>query len=296
MRITLALALAFCAAPAWPQTASTPSTIHLSGTDATVTSFAGVTRDASAAIGLFDRDAIATGLNGSAKVVSSTGWTAMLGPSTAAALRTEPISGGVSPVFARVLDLSGGSIRWTVAKGATGWLRTPAGLLKAAASTVTVSFADGVLSIQSEDGEVQLTGNTADVKLKAGQWLRVHFSIINVLFTFEVIEDNGNPIDIVVGLTIVHATKGDLFEIQIINLHADVRVTKGLIQVSGPDKRVEEVGPGFTITVINGGTGAVRGEGPKLLKKGPGIPVLQIRDAYGNHTYIFFTRQDISPS
>ena len=169
MRTSLVLALAFCAAPAWPQTAPTPSTIRLTGTDATVISFAGFARDASSAIGLVDRDSIATGLEGSATVVSSTGWTAAFGPSSAAVLRTEPIMGGASPIFARVLDFSSGSLRWTVAKGATGWLRTPAGLLQGAASTITVSFADGVLSIQTEDGEVQLTGNTADVKLKAGQ-------------------------------------------------------------------------------------------------------------------------------
>jgi hypothetical protein len=291
MRFT-PIVLLLLAVPAFPITS--PSVVDFSGIDATVTSFAGLTR--TAASPLLDRDVVATGLDGSARLVSSTGWTAELGPSTRAELRTEPVAGGASPLFARLLDLTAGSLKWSVSRGAQGWLRTPAGLLQATGSTITVSFADGVLSIKTEDGEVQLTGNSADVRLRAGQWLRVHFTPLNLLFSFEIIEDNGTPIDIIVGATVVHSTKGDGFEIQIIGDHADVRVLRGLIQVAGPNKRIEEVVPGVTITVVNGAIGAIRGYTPKVVVKDRAIPVIVVTNPYGDHTYIFFTRTDISPS
>jgi ferric-dicitrate binding protein FerR (iron transport regulator) len=291
------LVLGLAALPSHSQS-STAASLTVASTNATITSFAGGARVISAETSLLDRDTIATGLKGSALVSSVTGWTASLAADTRAAIRTEAVSGGPAPVFARVLELLSGSLTWKVARGSASWLRTPAGLLKAAdAATINISFADNVLTIQSQDGTVELVGNTADVKLKGGQWVRVHFSPRSNTFSVEIIEDNGNAIDIEIGKTLIHATKGDAFEVQIQAGHADVRVTRGLVQVSGPDRqRMIEVGPGQTETVVNGGEGAIRGETPKGQEKGNLVPKPRNLTPFGNQSDINITRTDVSPS
>lgn len=280
------------AASAYPQ-AQTAS-LTLTGS-ATVTSLAGVSRSIDAPASLSDRDTIATALGQTASIASSTGWSAALTQDTRATVRTEAVLGGPAPVFARVLEILNGSLTWKVEKGAAGFLRTPAGILSAQSATkVTVSFADGVLTIHTEEGTVELTGNTADVKLKAGQWIRVSFSPRSNTFFFEILEDGGNAVDIEIGKTLIHANKGDAFEIAIQAGHADVRVTKGLIQVSGPDKRMVEVGPGQTETVVNGGEGAVRGEGPRIIQVQFNIPGAPLIKVHVDTSDIF--RTDVSPS
>ena len=258
--LAVAVSLGFAALPTHSQS-QTAGSITLASSSATVTSFGGSSRVISAETGIVDRDIVTTALNGTATLESTSGWSATLGEKTCASVKTEIVMGGPSPVFARVLRLLSGSLTWKVNRGAVAWLSTPCGMLKASDTTaMKVSFADGTLTVETEGGSVDLSGGTATVTLKGGQVVRVHYSKLTGAFSFEVVEDNGNAIDIEVGKTTVHATKGDAFDVHVsAGGHSEVFVSKGLVQVSGPDKRMVELGPGQTEIVVGGGEGAVKG-------------------------------------
>jgi hypothetical protein len=308
--VALAVAVVLCSAPAWPQSGPTHSTIQLTGTGATVTSFAGTSREVSSSTNLLDLDTIATGINGSAKVVSSTGWTAELGASTRAVIRTVPIAGGPSPIFARVLDLSEGSLTWSVAKGAMGRLDTPVGSITAQDATqVKISYSNGLVSVVTQWGESTFSaGSTYLAKLPSGQMVDIGFDAVNNVFYCKVLGDgdphlgghvpSGPPVDFVIGKTVVRADKGDEFQTKVDHKHADVRVLKGSVDVKGPDGLSQSVGVGQYGLVINGGVGAVGGpqgsykkaDRSKVYFYAPiSMPKWDPRD-------IWYTRQDISPS
>jgi len=305
MRIAaLVVALALCAVPAWPQSGSaTLAVVQLSGTNATVTSFGGIARDATASTRLLDRDAIATGLNGSATIASSSGWSVELGSSTRATLRTEPVAGGASPIFAHVLDLAEGSLKASVARGATAWLRTSVGMVTAQdAAKFTISYVNGTISVLTEHGEVTIeAGKRTYVKLKTGEQVDIGFDPVNNVFFCEVNNDAGRPIEFVIGNTVIRANKGDKFQTKVENKHADVRVLEGDVDVTGPDKRTLRVSKGQSEVIVNGGIGAVGG---------PAGSHKRARTGYDSDVYtyapwpmppwdprdIWYTRQDISPS
>ncbi len=276
--LAVALSLGIAALPTHSQSRSAAS-ITVTSSNATITSFGGSSRIISTPTAITDRDVISTGLNAGAALDSSTGWSASIGQNSRTAVRTEVVMGGPSPVFARVLELMKGSLTWKVQKGAAAWLRTPCGMLKASdTAKVKISFADNTLTIENvgEGGSVDFSGNTATITLKGGQVIRVHYSTLTSTFAVEVLEDNGNAVDIEIGKTTIHATKGDAFEVKIQNDHAEVSVSKGLVQVSGPDKRMVEVGPGQTEIVVGGAEGAVKGTGTQQQDPGNTVPKIKI--------------------
>lgn len=252
------------AAPTWPQSAAVARGVSLSAAaEVNLTDWTGRTESiaADATRLLADRDVLATGLAGSGTVASPAGWTAALGASTRVSLRTEALAVGSRVEFHRMLDLTEGSLTWHVKSNGPSFLRTPVGLLSADAAKVNVSYANGKLNIETADGAVELDGKTAHVVLKSGQRLIVSYMERTGSFHVEMLEDDGNPVDVVIGKTTLHLTKGDIVDAAPVGEHLDVRVAAGVVQLTGPDNRTLEGSPGAVETVVGGGVGAVGRDG-----------------------------------
>jgi hypothetical protein len=254
----LTIAAAVITSVAAQNAAPSPRGVTLaSAGDVTLTSIAGtVALDKDATRSVADRDTIATGARGAATLSSSLGWSAALGASARATLRTEAVSIGASPVYQRVLALEAGSLTWTVSSKTPVYLRTPVAMIKAQdAVKLKVDFVNGKLTVETEEGTVQVQGNTAHVQLKTGQRVMINYSPGNQRLHFVVLEDNGQPIDIQVGKVTIHATEGDEFSATVFGEHMDIAVDKGVVVVTGPDQSTTEVSAGSTETIVGGAVG-----------------------------------------
>ena len=163
--------------------------------------------------------------------------------------------------------------------GAESAFRTSADLPPATAPDVTLSVAEGRLTVQSPHGlaSVEFGDDRADIRVANGQRLRARFHRPSHTFFVEIVRDADRPIDVGIGKAVIHATRGDVFTARSDGAHLDVFVRRGILRVIGPDGRSEEVSQDGRLTVVGGAVGAVAGTLPPPARP-PGIPRIPLRD------------------
>jgi hypothetical protein len=135
---------------------------------------------------------------------------------------------------------------------------------------VRVAVKDRQVRITAEAGvkEVDFSDTAAQVDLAGGQRLVVDFDAGNNSFHVEVREDADGPIDVVIGATVIQVTKGDIVDATVTrkdpDVDLDVAVVQGVVHVTGPNGRGQDIAPKSQLLVAGGGVGAIYGVPPPV--------------------------------
>ena len=159
---------------------------------------------------------------------------------------------------------------------------------------VRISVKDQKVRVESETGvaEVDFADAAAHIRLTGGARLTVSFDSRADAFHVEILEDAEAPIDLAIGKTLIHTTRGDVFDARVIGEHLEVAVDRGVVQVTGPDGKSAEIVQSNRITVSGGGLGAIHGVPPPspLAPPGPKGPPREPRRP------LIIDRTDIAPA
>ena len=216
---------------------------------------------------LSDRQIVSTGIAGTASIAGAGGWSATLGKNTMAAVRTLPEQDGARLVFRRALELVSGEVSWKATSDSL--LILPHARIRAVAAQLRIFYFEGEIKVEAEDGQglVELLDTGTLVTLTGGQKIMVRFNPDTNTFQVDVVEDKGEPVELLLGATTIEGTKGDSFLARVDGNNLDVNVLKGVVDIKGPNGRSEEVGAGTLHLVPGGGVGAVQGVGDDAKKK-----------------------------
>ncbi|MBI2932217.1 MAG: hypothetical protein HYY16_11245 [Planctomycetes bacterium] len=159
---------------------------------------------------------------------------------------------------------------------------------------VAVSVKEGKIRVDAEGGAavVEFAGVSAHVQLVGGQRFDVGFDARSREFHVEILEDADGAIDVGIGETLVHSTRGDIFDARVLGEHLDVMVRRGLVHVMGPDRRSQEVSQGGQILVGGGARGAIHGTTPPA----PVQPLAPARIPREPRRPPILDRSDIAPA